>query len=116
MAPKMAPSDRLLISSGAIGRRSRGRLRPRALTPDREPVKDVECGDHGYAQEWYQEAEQGAYRKPGQGQPKSPADGRCVRGVKALLEQVVTARILPDGVEGQGGRVERDAVKDGCSS
>ena len=48
----------------------------RALAPDREPVEDVECRDHGHAQDWYQEAEQGAYRKPGQGQPKSPADGR----------------------------------------
>src|SRR5215471_17808050 len=81
----------------------------RVLPPDREPVKDVKCSDHGHAQERYQEAEQGAYRKPGQGQLKSPADGRRVRRVKGFAEQPVTARVLPDGVERQGRRVDRTA-------
>src|SRR5215472_1827859 len=104
------PSPR--VGSWPWYRRSRGRLRSRALTPDREPVKDVECSDHGYAQDRYQEAEQGACREPGQGQLKPPADGRGARGVKGFAEQPVAARVLPDRVERQGRRVEHDAVKD----
>src|SRR6516165_12166985 len=86
----------------------------RVLAPDREPVKDVECSDHGHAQDRYQEAEQDTGREPGQGQLKSPADGRRVRRVKGFAEQSVSARVPPDGVERQGRRVERDAVKDSC--
>src|SRR5260370_6496468 len=95
------------------GRRSTASgSRARALTPDREPVEGVKCSDHGYAEERYQEAEQGACREPGQGQLKSPADGRRAPRIKGFAEQLVTARVLPDGVERQGRRVERDAVKD----
>jgi hypothetical protein len=57
----------------------------RVLAPDREPVNDVECSDHGHAQERYQEAEPDTCREPGQGQLESPADGRRVRRVKGSL-------------------------------
>jgi hypothetical protein len=80
---------------GSLGPAIASGWRARALAADREPVKDVECSDHSYAQDWYQETEQGACREPGQGQLKSPADGRRARGAEAVAEQPATARVPP---------------------
>jgi hypothetical protein len=74
--------------------------------------KDVEGSDNGYAQDRYQEAEQGACREPGQGQLKAPADGRRARRVEGFAEQPVAARVPPDGGERQGRRVENEALED----
>jgi hypothetical protein len=57
-----------------------------AIFPLSRHSKDVECSDHGHAQHRKQKAEQGVYRKPGQGQLKSPADGRRVRRLPGALD------------------------------
>src|SRR5262245_53454421 len=113
----MAQAGRASSSSPSLGRP--GVARPgysvrtaRASSrPGSGASKDIECSDHGYAQEREQEAEQGACREPGQGQLESPSDGYRTRRVKGFAEQPVTARVLPNRVERQGRRIKRDAIK-----
>jgi integrase len=75
-------------------------FRARALTPDREPVEDVERGDYCYAEERSQKAEQGTCREPGgspgtlRSQPSPPAASQ--RPLPATAPEDV-AKVIAEG-------------------
>src|SRR4029453_6505189 len=98
------------------GRRRPPRLRRRLLRVGgtfasyREPVEGVERGDHGHTEDGEQSAEQGSGREPRERELEAPADRRRACSAKGFAEQPVTARVLPDGIEGQRGYAEGDAL------
>src|SRR5262249_1173228 len=87
------------------------RFQRRTLAANWKLVERVERRDQGQAGERDEAAESGPGREPGKSESKAPTDGCCAYGAEHFADQAATRSVLPDGVERQCRKVERDAVE-----